>query len=54
MQDSCILSYENENPKRDLNLGGYSGYKAYDTHREKGDQAYEKDQKIAYIGYLQN
>lgn len=51
-QDLCILSYEYENPKRDLNLGGYSDYEAYDTHREKGGWAYGKDQKIAYIGYL--
>lgn len=54
MQDLCILMHEYENPKTDLNLGGYSGYEAYDTHREKGDQAYEKDQKMACIGYLYN
>jgi len=50
MQDLCKLSYEYENPKRDLNLGGSSGYEAYNTCREKGDQAYEKDQKIASVG----
>lgn len=52
MQDLCTLSYEYENLKRDLNLGGYSGYEVYDTRREKGDLAYGKDQKIAYKGYL--
>lgn len=46
MQDFCVLSYEYENPKRYLNLGGYSGYEAYNTRRENRDRAYEKDQNM--------